>query len=151
MVRIGPLSIGAVGIATLAIVTPLVLGFFKAGGAEAAQRGGAALAKLVADPVGGTLGALFEASKQLGAETGKDIQSTTEDFRDRIEEFLEQPLRATVDQPKAVSTPVGSNIQDIIDRFFPSSGIPKFSAERQAIEALAAERPINTGATSFLE
>jgi len=77
MVRIGPLSIGILGLAAAALLIPVAGGFVRAGGVAAAQRGGARIAGLFEDPVSGAtgiLGGLFEAFRRLGFDVGEDIR-----------------------------------------------------------------------------
>jgi len=52
MVRIGPLSIGVLGLATIALLVPVVQGFTKAGGVATARGAGAGLAGFLGDPLG---------------------------------------------------------------------------------------------------
>jgi len=52
MVRIGPLSIGVLGLATIALLAPVAQGFTRAGGVEAARGAGSGLAQLFRDPAG---------------------------------------------------------------------------------------------------
>jgi len=65
MVRIGPLEIGILGLATLGLLAPVAIGFTRAGGVEAAQRGGARIAALVEDPVRGGLDLFLDSIRSI--------------------------------------------------------------------------------------
>jgi len=82
MVRIGPLSIGVLGLATLALLVPVAGGFVRAGGVAAAQRGGERIAGFVEDPVSGIFGSLFDAARRFGFGVGEDIRGQIPGFGD---------------------------------------------------------------------
>jgi len=115
MVRIGPLSIGVLGLATIALLAPVVQGFTRAGGVEAARGAGGGLAEFLRDPIGSLTGALSpleergredairlqneadrlraEAARRLGVQTVPQV-----DFLRRFDERIEfvDPARPTI-------------------------------------------------------
>jgi len=63
MVRIGPLSIGVLGLAGLALLVPIAQGFTKAGGVATARGAGAGFAGFLTDPLGNIFDAIGGAFK----------------------------------------------------------------------------------------
>jgi len=153
MVRIGPVEIGSVGLATLAILTPLVVGFFASGGLEAAKRGGAKLTSLISDPIGETFGSLFEATRQFGFTAAEGTRTEVETFlkKDIIPSSTTDDLLAKIIAAFKLQTtaPISASgttatIPNFI-RNFPSGGRQRF----EFVNPTQPNIPVTAGAGGF--
>jgi len=125
MVRIGPLSIGVLGLATLALLVPVAQGFTKAGGVGIARGAGKGLAGFLEDPFGlfsAKLGDIVGDTRDVIQKRGTDDAIKILNERDRIQAETDRRLgRQTV--PSSTFANFGTALEPRVE-FQGRTGLP---------------------------